>query len=396
MMPAERTSGGSDDRGRLLVSCIMPTRDRRAFVPRAIRCFRAQDYEPRELVIVDDGDDPVEDLVGDDPMIRYLRVHPAPTLGDKRNRCVEESWGELVMHWDDDDWHAPHRLRTQVDALLVADAELCGLRRMLFHDLARDETWLYEYPAGLLPFLIGGSLLYRRAAWRRAPFPAVRVGEDARFVWRQPAASLVALTDLSLYVATIHTGNTSIRRRRGPYWSRWDGDLAAIVGHDFEPGAAPTGTPREGRVKLNLGSCDAPLAGHVNVDVVPGPGIEPADLTRPWPWPDGAAEHVRAWDIIEHLPDKIHTMNELWRVLAPAGTAEIAVPTTDGPGAFQDPTHVSFWNRRSFLYYEDGNPYRERFARHYGITARFRVLHERVDQSPDGPRLTMLLQAVKP
>jgi hypothetical protein len=89
-------------------------------------------------------------------------------------------------------------------------------------------------------------------------------------------------------------------------------------------------------------------------------------------------------------------MNELWRVLGPGGTAEIAVPTTDGPGAFQDPTHVSFWNRRSFLYYEDRNPYRERFARHYGITARFCVLNEHVDQSVDGPRLTIVLQAVKP
>jgi hypothetical protein len=96
------------------------------------------------------------------------------------------------------------------------------------------------------------------------------------------------------------------------------------------------------------------------------------------------------------LPDKIFTMNELWRVLQAGGTAEIAVPTTDGSGAWQDPTHVSFWNRRSFLYYEAGNPYRERFAQHYGIAAKFRTLQERTDRTPDGPRLTIVLQAVKP
>ncbi len=149
-------------------------------------------------------------------------------------------------------------------------------------------------------------------------------------------------------------------------------------------------------MKLNLGCCDAPLAGFVNVDSVPGPDVEVADLREPWPWPDDSVEHVRAWDIVEHLPDKILTMNELWRVLRPGGTAEIAVPTTDGPGAFQDPTHVSFWNRRSFLYYEAGNPYRERFARHYGIQAKFRTVRERTDQTQDGPRLTIVLQAVKP
>src|SRR5262245_56125586 len=123
-------------------------------------------------------------------------------------------------------------------------------------------------------------------------------------------------------------------------------------------------------MKLNLGCCDAPLAGFINVDLFPGPGIERVDLREPWPWPDSSVEYVRAWDIIEHLPDKIFTMNELWRVLIPGGMAEIVVPTTDGSGAWQDPTHVSFWNRRSFLYYEAGNHYRERYARYYGIQAK--------------------------
>jgi hypothetical protein len=83
-------------------------------------------------------------------------------------------------------------------------------------------------------------------------------------------------------------------------------------------------------------------------------------------------------------------------VLKPGGTAEITVPTTDGPGAFQDPTHVSFWNRRSFLYYEAGSPYREERASHYGINAKFRVVREQTERTTDGPRLTIVLEAVKP
>ena len=149
-------------------------------------------------------------------------------------------------------------------------------------------------------------------------------------------------------------------------------------------------------MKLNLGCCDDLLDGYVNVDLVAAPGTVVADLRQPWPWEDDSVEQVRAWDIVEHLPDKIHTMNELWRVLAPGGTVEIAVPTTDGTGAFQDPTHVSFWNRRSFLYYEAGNAYRERFAHAYGIRAKFRTITERTDPSVDGPRLTIVLEAIKP
>jgi SAM-dependent methyltransferase len=151
----------------------------------------------------------------------------------------------------------------------------------------------------------------------------------------------------------------------------------------------------EAKVKLNLGSSDTVLRGFVNVDAVPAPGVEVADLTKPWPWADSSVDYVRASHIIEHLPDKIFTMNELWRVLKAGSKADIAVPTTDGPGAWQDPTHVSFWNRRSFLYFEHGSPYREWSARSYRIAAKFRTVRERIDQTFDGPILAITVEAVK-
>ena len=89
------------------------------------------------------------------------------------------------------------------------------------------------------------------------------------------------------------------------------------------------------------------------------------DLTGPWPWLDGEADVIRAWGVIEQLPNMVHTMNDLWRVLCPGGQADISV-LTDGS-----------WNRRSFLYYQHGNPYRERFAERYGIRAKFRIVSEK-------------------
>ena len=49
-IPAEGVPGA----GLPLVSCIMPTADRRRFVPRAVHQFLAQDYPNKELVILDD------------------------------------------------------------------------------------------------------------------------------------------------------------------------------------------------------------------------------------------------------------------------------------------------------------------------------------------------------
>lgn len=80
-----------------------------------------------------------------------------------------------------------------------------------------------------------------------------------------------------------------------------------------------------------------------------------ADLNKPWPFEDNSVGIIRASHLFEHLKDPIHTMNEAFRVLAPGGWLLIEVPSTDGRGAFQDPTHVSFWNENSIWYYTNRN-----------------------------------------
>ena len=148
-------------------------------------------------------------------------------------------------------------------------------------------------------------------------------------------------------------------------------------------------------MNLNLGCADAHLAGFVNVDQRT-PADQLADLSEPWPWDDSSVDFIRAVDVIEHLPDKVRTMNEAWRVLIPGGRLEILVPTTDGPGAWQDPTHVSFWNENSFLYYTDQDPHRERGGQWTGIKARFRVLKKELTIDPwKVVKLYILLEAVK-
>lgn len=109
-------------------------------------------------------------------------------------------------------------------------------------------------------------------------------------------------------------------------------------------------------MKLNL-FCNAnKIDGWVNVDYLES--CEPdvvADLEKPWPWEDGSADYIRAYDGPEHVIDPIHFMNEAFRVLKDGGVIEVWVPSTDGRGAFQDPTHKSFWNAHSFYYYTPGN-----------------------------------------
>ena len=403
----------------------MPTANRRRFVPAAIRLFLAQDYPEKELIILDDGDDKISDLVPCHPQIRYFRENLRRPVGAKRNECVREAQGEIIVHWDDDDWYASWRLRYQVQELLQSGCEVCGLDRVLFFEAATSRAWEYVYPKGAAPWVCGATLCYQKIIWHRNPFPEISIGEDTRFVFQVRAEHIKALPENRFFVGTVHDANTSRRQTCDPRWQPISAEVIhALMGYDLllytASGAHNIAKPRDGtggtnndlisgtteklnqvqganRMKLNLGCCDTALQGFVNVDIIAGRGVDlTADLRQRWPWPNDSVEYIRAFDIIEHLPDKIFTMNELWRVLIPGGAVDIAVPTTDGTGAFQDPTHVSFWNRRSFLYYEAGNPYRERFARHYGIQAKFRIDQEKTEQTPDGPRLRLALKAIKP
>jgi hypothetical protein len=212
------------------ISAIMPTADRRAFVPGAIAAFLAQaGAGDAELLILDDGDDPVGDLVPDDPRIRYVRETPRRQIGDKRNRMCALARGEIIVHWDDDDWHLPDRIARQVAALESSGAQICGLDRILF--LAQDggEAWEYVW-GGRERWVYGASLAYRRSYWQSRNFPHLAVGEDTRWVMQAPAAAVHAMAENDILVARVHPGNTSPKQTRGGYYHGRDpGPLRALI-----------------------------------------------------------------------------------------------------------------------------------------------------------------------
>jgi hypothetical protein len=149
-------------------------------------------------------------------------------------------------------------------------------------------------------------------------------------------------------------------------------------------------------LRLNLGCSDSHLKGYVNVDLCEPCDLQ-ADLDRPWPWPDSSVQEIKAWDIFEHLPSKLHTMNEAWRVLKPGGQLDLLVPTTDGRGAFQDPTHTSFWTPNDLFYFCDRYGEWRRFRVSYGITAHFRLISQTHEECPNRVwKLRAILEAIKP
>jgi glycosyltransferase involved in cell wall biosynthesis len=216
------------------VSCVMPTYNRRAFVPRAIRYFQRQDYPDRELIVVDDGTDPVADLVPADAGIRYLRLGTRHTIGAKRTIGCREAGGALVVHWDDDDWMAPTRLSLQVTALLAQDVDVSGLRTQFFLNPTSGQCWRYEYPHTLRPWVAEPTFCYRREFGLARPFPDQDIASGTDWLWHTPGVKIGPMAEYSYYVGIIHSGNTAAKNTSSGWWRPIpQREVAAVLGADW-------------------------------------------------------------------------------------------------------------------------------------------------------------------
>lgn len=241
-----------------LVVCILLTADRPEMTARAVRSFEAQTYPNKDLLVFDSGIDVV--FCGDGPDVTYVLADRfrGQSIGALRNAANTLCQGaDLITHWDSDDYSHPNRLAEQV-ALIESDPQLdaVGYTDMLFWDTTLHVTtdgntlpncgqaWLYSV-TGSSHYLLGTSLLYRRAAWERKPFEDTSYGEDRRwlaglrtaghtslFRWSGPSGS--GHDDLQpRMIASIHGSNASSRiDPSAENWKRaseWDAHCRATM-----------------------------------------------------------------------------------------------------------------------------------------------------------------------
>lgn len=205
---------------RPFVTCLCVTRNRPQWLQHAVEYFRRQTFTDAELLIVADGDE-VKGL--NDKKIRVVNLRSRPgTLGEKRNLGCDIALGYVVAIWDDDDYHAPHRLEDQMVTMETMGRQVVAYNKMKFTD--GHDWWLYD---GVLPSVgIGGSLCFTQKFWIGHKFPELNEAEDnalIRDAWRarefvaMPACDekvAARLEETDFMVATVHAGNTSTRDTR--------------------------------------------------------------------------------------------------------------------------------------------------------------------------------------
>lgn len=99
-----------------LVSVIVPTFNRPAFLAEALRSLQSQTYPNLEIIVVNDGGIDVRHLCTD-PRILYLAHKKSKGPSAARNTALKKARGKYISYLDDDDIFYPHHIRTLVAAL---------------------------------------------------------------------------------------------------------------------------------------------------------------------------------------------------------------------------------------------------------------------------------------
>ncbi|MGE3074355.1 MAG: glycosyltransferase family 2 protein [Dehalococcoidia bacterium] len=196
-----------------LVSVIMPVHNGAHFLRESIPSVLAQDYQPIEIIVADDGStDDSADVAESYPEVECLRL-PKGGVSRARNLAVERSSGEWLAFLDADDIWLPGKLSAQV----ALASEQCEADLILCHQVCRFEG---EVPAWFRGKTDGSEVTaYEPSAWllRRATFEHVGPFDEARDLgedteWLSRAWDLGythVMSPQSLVIRRIHSSNAT-------------------------------------------------------------------------------------------------------------------------------------------------------------------------------------------
>jgi glycosyltransferase involved in cell wall biosynthesis len=208
-----------------IVSIITPTAKRHRFLPAIARCVLKQTVD-WEWLVHDNGPAPSQfmiDLCARDPRVRYFHSEiERASIGAKRNFLIGEARGEIIAHFDDDDYYAPHYLADMIRIMREQRAHLIKLSDFYLYAPHLDffgyskltespgayylVTWetvsRREMPADLeagidLMVLYGFSCVYERIITQGNAFGDVSLYEDDAFMRKaiQDGRKIIAVDD---------------------------------------------------------------------------------------------------------------------------------------------------------------------------------------------------------
>ncbi|MDX6224880.1 MAG: hypothetical protein QOE64_1256 [Frankiales bacterium] len=349
------------------------------YLDECLQSLRAQTFQDWEWVVVLNAGATWRPM-DPEPRLRLVNDDSVRGVGAAKRRACELANGEILVELDHDDLLATTAIE-KVVAAFDANSDIGFVysnSAQILADGSKDPVAFQpEYGWTTRETTVDGRDVLETRALEPSP-------HNCSYIWYQPNhvrafrrsaydksggydASRTVLDDQDLmcrlyqetdfhhideclYLQRVHERNTQkdpeinaqIQRETVQLYDQW-----------VQP-AALAWSERRGLKALDMGAAHNKPPGYLGVDIYEGPDVDiVADVTGGIPLPDSSVGVVRAVDFLEHVPDKIAMFNELYRVLAHGGILLSLTPSTDGRGAWQDPTHVAFYNENSFWYFTD-------------------------------------------
>ena len=355
-----------------MISIISPHYEKtNPYIKEAYQSLTAQTIKDWEWVIIQNNGGEIPAEIAEDERVKVSQSDLSGVGALKRFACQQAS-GDIIVELDSDDMLTPQALQEITAAF--EDEAIC----FVYSNCAefQDETWepkvFSEYWGWKSrPFQYEGHKLTEMVAfppsphalrtiwwapnhvraWRTTEYwaidghnPDMAVADDHDLCCRFYLHGKMKHIDKCLYLYRLHDDNTWLRENADVQAGMWGNYSKYII-----PMAEKWATENS-LALLDLGAGFNKPTNYFGIDIQPGSDFQ-CDLNKGLPMNHNTVGVIRAYDILEHLSDPVHVLNECYRVLVPGGWLNISVPSTDGRGAFQDPTHISFFNENSVWYY---------------------------------------------
>ncbi len=364
--------------GTPLVSVFTPS-NRTRYLDECFDTLRAQTFQDWEWVVVLNQGmrwRPTDH----DPRVRVVIDDAVSGVGAAKRRACAEAAGDILVELDHDDLLAAECLAELV-AAFEAHPEIGFVYSdtgRILDDGSRDEGrfaeeygWTYrEEVVDGRPVLVSDALpatphnvsyiwyapnhvrAFRRDIYEKMGGydETLSVADDHDLMCRLYQVTDFLRIPKCLYLQRMHGKNTQLE----PAANARIQELTVQLYDRHVQLNALAWAKRHGLLAVDLGAAHNKPADYFGVDQYEAPDVDlVCDVNNGIDLPDNSVGVIRAVDFLEHVPNKIAIFNELYRVLAPNGLLLSLTPSTDGRGAFQDPTHVAFYNENSFWYVTD-------------------------------------------
>jgi SAM-dependent methyltransferase len=372
-----------------MISVFTPSHNTR-FLKAAYQSLLAQSHTDWEWVILLNGPAERVHLPFADRRVRFERCEKFAGIGELKAIAVSKCKGDILVELDHDDMLTPDALAAVWTVFAINKNAVFAYSDTAQIDedgnpdpseFSADHGWTYYQDNGyktassFKPYPHNVSYIWyapnHLRAFRRSAYEfaggydrSLTVLDDQDLMTRLYQIGGFHHIKKCLYLQRVHAGNT----QRDPETNaKIQQQTVQMYYTDIEANALAW-TRRRKLLALDLGAFHGKPSDYKGVDMREGPGVDYVGDFLDLDLPDNSVGVIRAVDFLEHVPNRIGVMEKIWRLLEHGGMLLSETPSTDGRGAWQDPTHVSGWNENSFWYFCD-----DRYRKYIESDAKFHV-----------------------